>query len=377
MKVCIDGRGLNWYKGTGIGTYTYNLLKNILRLNDEDLYYIFWSGSDYHDFKSEKSKILMASKKHQRFFENHYIPSFIKKESIDLYHIPQNGMGLAENMNCNKVVTIHDLIPYILPETVGKGYLKKFLYTMPQIMDNVQGILTVSEYSKGDILKFFPELDEDDIFVTPLAANKIYKPMDKYYCNKYVTEKYGVTSPYYLYLGGFSTRKNVKGLILAFKEALKSFPQERQLLITGSLREEGEKLRELVQKESLEKHILFSGFAPDEDLPILYNACEAFVYPSLYEGFGLPPLEAMSCKVPVITSNVTSIPEVVSDCGLLVDPLDTLQIAESLVKICESPSLRESLSEKGFERSKLYSWENTAKNTINAYRKINEKYLSQ
>lgn len=375
MKVCIDGRGLNWYKGTGIGTYTYNLLINILNLNEEDFYYIFWSGGEYDSFLKEKTKVLMASKKHQRFFESYYIPSFINKEHLDIYHIPQNGIGLEESIECKKVVTIHDLIPYILPETVGKGYLKKFLSSMPKIMENTQGILTVSNYSKKDILRFFPEIDEDDIFVTPLAANENYKPLNKDICKKYVKEKYGVNSPYFLYLGGFSSRKNVKGLILAFDKALTSFPEERSLLIIGSLREEGEKLKQLVEEKSLQKHVIFGGFSPDEDLPILYNACEAFVYPSLYEGFGLPPLEAMSCGTPVITSNITSIPEVVGDTGLLIDPLNVLNISDALVKIAENSNLREELSSKGFERSKNYSWNNTAKETLKAYKKINEKYL--
>ena len=375
MKICVDARGLNWYKGTGIGTYTYNLLVNMINLNREDFYHIFWSGGDYDSFHNDKTKILMASKKHQRFFESYYIPSFVKKELIDIYHIPQNGIGLEENIDCKKVVTIHDLIPYILPETVGKGYLKKFLTTMPKIMDNSHGILTVSNYSKKDILRFFPEIDEDDVFVTPLAANENYRPLNKDFCKKHVQEKYGINTPFFLYLGGFSSRKNVKGLILAFEKAFRSFPKERSLLIIGSLREEGEKLKQLVQDKSLQKNIVFGGFCENSDLPVLYNACEAFVYPSLYEGFGLPPLEAMSCATPVITSNITSIPEVVGDSGLLINPLDILDISNALVKISEDSNLSEDLSIKGLERSKYYSWENTAKETLKAYNKINEKYL--
>ncbi|MDD7792662.1 glycosyltransferase family 4 protein [Clostridium sp. 'White wine YQ'] len=375
MDVCIDVRGLNWYRGTGIGTYTYNLLKNILGIESDNKYHLIWSGDGYESFINEKISVLMASKKHQRFFENYYIPSYIEKKHLDIYHVPQNGMGLAQDIPCNKIVTIHDLIPYILPETVGAGYLKRFLMEMPKIIENSQGIITVSEYSKKDILRFFPHFSDDDIFVTPLAANEEFRPLDKDKCKNYLSETYNISTPYFLYLGGFSSRKNVKGLILAFEKALLSFNKPTSLVIVGSLREEGEALKSLVESKHLNQYIKFIGFCSEEVLPILYNACEAFVYPSTYEGFGLPPLEAMCCKAPVIASNITSIPEVVQDAGILINPYDILDISNSLVNLSQNDALRIALSEKAYERSKDFSWEKTAEITLKAYSKINEKYL--
>ncbi|MEQ8197263.1 MAG: glycosyltransferase family 1 protein [Clostridiaceae bacterium] len=375
MKVCIDARGLNWYKGTGIGTYTNNLIKNILKLNYEIDYHLFWSGNGYNSLKNNNVKILMASKKYESFFEKYYIPSYIKNREIDIYHVPQNGIGLMENIKCTKIVTIHDLIPYVLPETVGRGYLKRFLTDMPKIIENSEGIVTVSQYSKNDILKFFPSFPEDDIFVTPLAADDIFKPLDKIYCKKFLKNLYNIELPYFLYLGGFSLRKNVRSLILAFEKALPSFNNATSLVIAGMLKEEGEILKTLVEERNLGKYIKFIGFCPLETLPALYNNCEAFVYPSIYEGFGLPPLEAMSCKVPVITSNTTSISEVAGDSALYTDPSDFLSIAEALVKVRNDESLRIQLSEKAYQRSRNFSWKKTAEATLKAYRKIYEKYL--
>ena len=130
MYNLIDARGATWYRGTGIGTYTYNLLTNILKLDKDSSYDLLCSGEKIPEFESENTKIIMSSRKHQRFFEDYYIPSYGIKEDIDLLHLPQNGLGLSSEGNFAKLVTIHDLIPYILPETVGKGYLKKFLQSM-------------------------------------------------------------------------------------------------------------------------------------------------------------------------------------------------------------------------------------------------------
>ena len=131
----------------------------------------------------------MTSKRHQRFFEDHYFPENIAKENIDIYHMPQNGIGFSENIPCKKIVTIHDLIPYVMPETVGKGYLLKFLKEMPLIIEGSNGIITVSQFSKQDILKFFP-IDASKIFVTPLAADKKYTPLDKNYCKTFLKDMF-------------------------------------------------------------------------------------------------------------------------------------------------------------------------------------------
>ena len=179
MKFSIDARGINLYKGSGIGTYTENLLRELLNIDTKNNYSIFWAGENYENYKKNNSEIIFTSKKHGAFYENYYYPNYIKENNIDMHHIPQNGIGLNESYTSPIVVTIHDLIPYILPETVGRGYLERFLRDMPLIVRDSKVILTVSEYSKRDIIKFFPFVNEEKIFVTPLAANKSYKPLNK------------------------------------------------------------------------------------------------------------------------------------------------------------------------------------------------------
>lgn len=371
MKIAMDARSITWYHGTGIGTYTENLLKHLLNIDSENNYNLYWSGDNFEDYRKDNTKIIMTSKKHQRFFQVNYFPSNLKKENIDLYHVPQNGIGLYKDIECKTVCTIHDLIPYIMPETVGRGYLLKFLKEMPDIISNSTGILTVSQYSKDDILRYFP-IDPDKIFVTPLAANKCYKPLDKELCKRFILNKYNIKDPFILYLGGFSDRKNVDSLIKAFSKVYKDLDKEHKLVILGSYRDSSQKLVKLVDDLNMEDKIIFAGFIPNEDLPSFYNACEAFVYPSLYEGFGLPPLEAMSCKAPVISSNLTSIPEVVGDCGILIDPYKPDSLRDAMGTLLNDDDLKDTLAIKGYLHSKNYSWENTAKKTLEAYEKIYE-----
>ncbi|MFU0824917.1 glycosyltransferase family 4 protein [Clostridium sp.] len=368
MRIAIDARGINWYGGTGIGTYTENIVKNLINLYKDNYYRLYWSELNYEEYKKDNTEIVMTSKRHTRFFEQNYFSYDLIRENIDIYHVPQNGIGLNIDAKCKKVITVHDLIPYIMPETVGRGYLLKFLREVPNIIQNVDGIITVSEYSKKDILKFFP-IDPDKIFVTPLAADSIYKPLDKDTCKKFLAKKYNITKPFILYIGGFSARKNVKALINSFLRALPNLEEKDYTLVIGGAKKDlGEYLSS--SYSHLASKIMFTGFIPKQELPIFYNSCDAFVYPSLYEGFGLPPLEAMSCGAPVITSNITSIPEIVEDSAILINPYDEDELKESLEKVLNDEKLRESLREKGLRQASKFSWKKTAEKTFKVYEKV-------
>ncbi len=370
MKIAIDARSATLHQGTGIGTYTNNLMSEILSMDSKDEFTLFCSGKFNEEFNKKNTNIVYSSGKHGGFYENYYIPNTLNELHTDLYHIPQNGIGFDFDTEIPTIVTIHDLIPYIMPETVGTGYLERFLRDMPNIISNSCGILTVSEYSKKDILKFFSFYPEDKIFVTPLAANNNFKPLDKNNCKLYVEHTFGVKDPYILYIGGFSLRKNVLGLIKAFSKVYKDLNKPYKLLLGGGLKDEGEKLFTFVKENNLQDKVIFCGYLEDKILPVLYSGCDAFVYPSFYEGFGLPPLEAMSCKAPVITSNLTSIPEVTGDDAILINPYNINELEKALVTLLNDETLKANLSERGYLRSLEFTWTNTAQNTLKAYKKL-------
>ena len=373
MEILIDSRGASLYRGTGIGTYTHNLLKNLISIDKENSYHLFCSGPDFDEYESTNTKTIMSSRKHKTFFEDFYMPNYSKNNNIDIFHVPQNGIGLIQNDERTlNIATIHDLIPYVLPETTGAGYLKNFLKKMPDIMEICDGILTVSEYSKKDILKFFPSFPSERIFVTPLAANSNYKPLDKTKTLANVQERFNFTGDYIMYIGGFSTRKNVQSLVESFDKIYDKLNSETKLLIVGGLRDEGKKLEALSKTLKNSDKIIFTGFIEEDYLPTIYSGCKLFVYPSFYEGFGLPPLEAMSCGTPALSSNITSIPEVVRINELLFDPHSSTELETKLIEILNNKELLNTLEKKSLELSKQFSWKNTAINTLSAYQKIYE-----
>lgn len=373
MKIAIDARGANWYSGTGIGTYTQNIIKYILKYDDLNEYYLYWWGTNYRELYGKNVNICIASKRHRRFFEENYIPENIKNKGVDIYHVPQNGIGLPPIKNCVNITTIHDLIPYVMPETVGKGYLKRFIAQMPQIIQNSDMIITVSEFSKKDIIRIF-DVEEDRIKVTPLAADSSFCPMDKDMAKEFIKENYGLEGDFILYLGGFSPRKNVKSILLAFSRLPSYIIEKYTVLILGPSKDEHSYLMKLSESLNISERVCFTGYVLNEHLPYFYNASSLFVYPSLYEGFGLPPLEAMSCKIPVITSNVSSIPEVVGDAAVLINPFDTEELKDAMERLLEDEKLQAEFSEKGYIRSKEFTWEKTAANTLNVYEEAYSSY---
>lgn len=374
MKISMDIRGAYLYHGTGIGTYTENLISTLLKIDKENTYDLFYCGDKIEKFKTDNSNIHLISKKYSSFFEEKYIPYILDKENISLFHIPQNGIGY-KSINNNKIktiVTIHDLIPYVLPETVGKSYLKNFLKEMPYIVEQSSSIITVSKYSKDEIIRFF-SVDPKKIFVTPLATNSIFKPMNINLCKEFIKTNYHIHDDFILYLGGFSKRKNIYNLILAFEKAYKNFNKEIKLVLLGSIRDEFKILKKIIEEKNMQNKIIFTGFIPENQLPIFYNACLFFTYISYYEGFGLPILEAMSCKKATITSNLTSIPEVCGNSSYYTDPYDIFEISKSLCQLANNDSLRKELENKSLDHSKNFSFEKCANLTLEAYKETFKK----
>jgi glycosyltransferase involved in cell wall biosynthesis len=371
MKIGIDGRAAKWYRGTGIGTYTYQLINCLNRIDNINKYLLFMPENCKYDIALKENFHLnnITEGNESNFWDEVNIPNILKDKNIELYHVPQNGVGLPVDKKCRFVITLHDVIPYKMPETVSDRYLKIFSDHIPKIISECDGIITVSNYSKKDIVETL-NFPENKVYVTHLASEDIYRPLDKR-ISRYIAEKYySIYGDFILYVGGFSPRKNIVGLIESFSKLLCSYKKDVKLVIAGKQGKSYEIYKKRAEELHISDKVLFPGFVSIEHLPYIYNASQLFVYPSFYEGFGLPPIEAMSCGVPVIASNVTSVPEVVGDAGLLINPKDIDNLCDCMFRALSDEELRKKLISLGLSKASDLSWDKTANETISAYNRI-------
>ena len=367
MKIGIDGRAAKWYRGTGIGTYTYQLITNLSKYDNLNHYLTFIPEDSDLNLKDNFSIEYTKDSSNNNFWDDVKVPNLLENFNMELYHVPQNGVGLSGNVNCPKTITLHDIIPLRMPQTVSDRYLRIFNEEMPKILDNCDGIITVSEFSKLDIAEEF-NFPKEKIFVTHLAAEDIYRPIDRAYCKKFIKDNYKIADNFILYVGGYSPRKNIIGILEAFSLLKDNLKEDLKIVITGKKGISYEIYKNKAIELGISNSVIFTDFIPLNDLPIFYNACEFLVYPSFYEGFGLPPLEAMACGVPVIASNVTSLPEVCRNSAILIDPID--ELCYSMERVLTDSFLKLTMIERGLSTSNNYSWKNTALNTIKAYESI-------
>jgi glycosyltransferase involved in cell wall biosynthesis len=373
MKIAIEARPIKWSYGTGIGNYTYCLIEKLNTLDRSNDYTFLWPDRHPEPFIPMQRPYTFYPLPKDDRREEAEIPVWLHQEGVDLYHLPQNGFRAPQNTTSKIVVTIHDLIPYILPEMVRPSFLKRFITEMPEIIASSDRIITVSHAAKRDILKLFP-VDPGKISVVPSAPATCYRRLPPAFVTTALWEKYRIKRPYILYVGGLNPRKNVAELIYAYSKINRELPNGQLLVVPGAEGRHLQKLRSLVEALDLEANVVFPGFVVSEAMPLLYNGADLFVYPSLYEGFGLPPIEAMACGTPVIAANTSSLPEVVGDAALLVNPHDTLKLAETMWQVLDNSDLAATLTAKGLTHCQKFTWAANAAQILQIYQQtVNEK----
>lgn len=373
MRILFDGYPLLTTK-SGVGYYTYNLIGSLLKLDHENDYTILYNTS-----KSRKEPIVMVPERYLRypykaFNRFPFIPSWLKNiplESFvgefDIFH--GTNAGLLPVKEGATVLTIHDLAYVHYPETIGRSsykFLTKNLARYAQLCDR---IVTVSDNTKRDIIECL-NIDPKKINVTHLAADARYRPIDRNDAGcKLVQAKYKLPERFILYVGNLEPRKNIPALIRSYSMMIKRTGGDHKLVLAGGCKRGFEEIMSLIRQLKIEDKVILTGYVELEDIPYLYNLAEVFAYVSKFEGFGLPPLEAMQCGIPVIVSSVSSLPEVVGDAGIMVDPFDDKKISIELEKMIADDKLRKYYSQKGRERAAEFSWEKTAIATMAAYKK--------
>jgi glycosyltransferase involved in cell wall biosynthesis len=290
---------------------------------------------------------------------------------VDVFHHPYLLLFPLEDRA--NVMTVPDLIPRRFPQYCTKGTVthaeEAFAYAR-----HMDAVLTYSEHAKQEVVESLA-VAEDRVSVTPLAAHEQFRPLADREQLQLVLKKYNLDRrPYLIHIGTLQPRKNLGRLVEAFGQVKQQEPGlEHRLVLVGMRGWQDESVFETVRRLRLESDVTWLDYVPFEHLPALLNGADLFVFPSLYEGFGLPPLEAMACGTPVVSSNASSLPEVVGDAGILVDPYQTEAIAEAVRRVLTDRGLREGLREKGLARAREFSWEQTARLTLAAYEKAWER----
>jgi glycosyltransferase involved in cell wall biosynthesis len=369
VRIAIDARKMRDY---GIGTYVRNLLRYLARIDKNTEYVLFCRADDCATIEEsgENFRAVPELARQYSIKEQLRIPLDLRREKIDLFHAPH--YVLPALIPCKAVVTIHDCIhlrfPQYLPSRLGYAYARTSMWIATHRSTRV---LTVSEASKRDILKYF--------HVPQHKIDVIYNGIDERFGETpspdevlRVRERYQLNDPFVLYAGNIKPHKNLERLIEAFHLLRRNGHETVKLLIIGDEISKYATLRRAVHKYKLHKHVRFFGFVPDKTLAVLYRLARVFVFPSLYEGFGLPPLEAMASGTPVITSNVSSLPEVVGDAALLIDPYEPAAIAQAMHRVLTEPSLREDLRRRGLLRVKDFSWERSIRRVHEIYQEVLE-----
>ena len=367
MRVAIDVRKLHDF---GIGTYIRNLLRHLSRI-DHDTEYVLLSlprDIDTPATLGANFRAVAQSSPNYSIREQVYVPWALWREKPDVFHAPHYVLPPA--VSCRSVVTIHDCIhlrfPQYLPSRAAYLYARASMWAAAHRSTR---ILTVSEASKRDILHYFDvPPDKIDVVYNALDERLSTAPDDDAIAR--VRQRYQLDHGFILYAGNIKPHKNLVRLIEAFDGLRRDGFDDLTLLIIGDEISKWPALRHAVHAHKLHKHVRFLGFLSDDTLAALYRMAAVFVFPSLYEGFGLPPLEAMASGTPVVTSNVSSLPEVAGDAAVLVDPTDTIDIKEGIKRILTDPGLRERLQARGLARAREFSWEHSVRRTRQIYQDV-------
>ncbi|MFQ5952775.1 MAG: glycosyltransferase family 4 protein [Candidatus Omnitrophota bacterium] len=356
MKIGIDIRStLKRRRRTGIGYYTLNLIKHLAIVDPESEYFLY-SYIRLFDFKRSLPPLPAPNFRH-RLDRLNFRPD-IKMKDMDVFH--SSSYDIPTLNSAKFVTTVHDIIPLVHSEGFREEYLKKLDQDIRKVLDESDLIVVDSNSTKNDLEKMFSPVSKRIEVVYP-GRDESFSPIDKE--SELIGDfkrRHGIDREFILFVGTVEKRKNVMNLVRAYNELKKEKNLPHALVIVGMKGWEGGKAYELVEELGLKDEVKFTSYIDRRDMNLFYSAADLFVYPSLYEGFGLPILEAFSCGTPTVTSSTTSCGEIAGDAALTTDPRDTVALKEAMGKVLRDKDLREELGRKGLDRARLFSWDNAA-----------------
>ena len=378
VRVGLDGRALtNQNRLRGIGRYTARLIENLIKETSDFEFVVFGYGespknglldSDVMD-KLEWRRLPGHDRLpfHDVLVDHLVFARAVQQAGVSFFHGVDHN--LSPFLKCPSLVTVHDLIPLVMPGPyLGPRHLL-WVKAHARAARKARLVVTDSDNTRRDVENIWG-IPGERIKVVYAGVDEPKRTVEGERAIEKVREKYEIDRPFFLSIGGFDPRKNIGNTLLAFKRFLLESGLEFQLVMCGDLGRWGGYLQEETTELGLTGSVVLTGFVPDGDLPPLYSGALALVFLSLYEGFGLTPLESMTYETPVLTSRLSSIPEVVGDAGLYVDPLEPADIAAGMARLAEDEELREQLKAKGLRRASLFTWEKTAREILVLYPRV-------
>lgn len=369
MRIGIDARPIQG-RFTGDSTYWRGLIQGLSRVRTDDEFIVYLDARlpepEMPMPDGIQAKTLRAHS--ARVWSAWAFPRALRDDGVQIAHVQYT---IPPRMPCPTVTTVHDVSFKRFPKffTLKDRVILDLAVRRARRM--AARIIAVSQHAKSEIVKLYG-VDPERISVTHEGADEQFKPMDHGAARDAIGEKYSIHSPFILTVGVIQPRKNLRRLLEALAKLKGIRQSDHKLVIVGKYGWKETKLGRRVEELGLAEDVIFTGYVPHEDLPAFYNAADAFVYPSVYEGFGLPPLEAMACGTPVIAGNRSSLPEVVGEAGVMVDPYDPDAFADAMAKVLAGESLRSEMSARGLEQAKKFSWDNMARETLAVYHEVGE-----
>ena len=367
MRFSVDAHAIG-QKLTGNEVYIRSLLQGFAKLDSSAEFLAYVSDPDVNGWVPARfQKRHVAGNRYWRL--GYHLAGCLRRDRPDLVHVQYNAPLFCP---VPIVVTIHDISFIEHPEYFPGPRAWQLRFSTGITLRRAAKILTISEFSRQRIARRF-HIDPDEIVVTPLAAQDHFRPLDREEAACQVREKLGIEGPYVLTVGDIQPRKNQVGLIRAFRELMQAAPQlPHRLALAGKETWFSPQVREEVRRTGLGNRVVFTGFVAEQDLAALYNAADLFVFPSFYEGFGLPVIEAMACGRPVICSQSGSLPEVVDRAAVLVDPHSTAELARAMRDVLLDEELQARLGRQSLHRAGAFSWRETARKTLEVYYAVAE-----
>jgi glycosyltransferase involved in cell wall biosynthesis len=370
MRIAIDAHAVGAKLG-GNESYAINLIEALAQIDSTNSYTIYVTTDDARDRFHQRwpNFIVRSTLPHTPLIR---IPltlsAELRKNPVDVLHVQFTAPPFCP---CPVVVSIHDLSFEHLPQTFNRRSRTQLRLTVRHSARRAARILSLSEHTRCDIMETYG-IEAERIKAIPLAAPKHFAPVDDQSELQRVRHIYGIDGDYILSVGSIQPRKNLARLIKAYASLRGDHSAAKlpKLVLVGKCAWLYDQTLRALEESGVKESVVLTGYVPESDLPALYTGALCFVYPSYFEGFGLPPLEAMKCGAPVIVGNRTSLPEVVGDAALAVDPFDVDAIAQAINLLISNSQLREELSVKGQKRAAAFDWQETARKTLMVYEEV-------